>query len=170
MYLENNEVKKYPVKIILAWSMVVIWMAVIFVFSHQSSEVSGGFSASLAEFFLRLFGMAADEAAVSLADNVIRNIAHGFIFFVLGLFVSYAFETVNIREFANAGLTFIVSSIYAVSDEVHQIFIPGRAGQLIDFLIDALGIVIAIIVYQLIKTIIDMRAELAVKRQEDLRL
>ena len=170
MYLENNEVKKYPVKIIIAWSLVVIWMAVIFAFSHQSSEVSGGLSSRLAEFILQLFGRPADAAAVSIADNVIRNISHGFVFFVLGLLVSYAFETVNVHEFANAGLAFIVSSIYAVSDEVHQIFIPGRAGQLTDFLVDALGIVIAIVVYQLIKTMLDMRAELAVKRQEDLRL
>jgi VanZ family protein len=168
--LENNEVKKYPVKIIFSWSMVVIWMAVIFAFSHQSSEVSGGISLNASRFILQLFDKSADAAAVSLAESIIRNFAHGFVFFVLGIFVSYAFESVGISEFANAGLTFLVSAIYAVSDEVHQIFIPGRAGQLSDFLIDALGIIIAIIAYQIFKTVMDLRAELAVKRQEDLRL
>lgn len=170
MYLENNEVKKYPVRIFISWFMVLIWMAVIFAFSHQSSDVSGGFSTQMAEFFLRLFGRPLDTASVSLAESLIRNLAHGFVFFVLGLFVSYAFETVNIREFINAGLAILVSAIYAVSDELHQVFVPGRAGQLTDFLIDLLGIVLAVVIYQAIKTVIDMRAELAVKRQEDLRL
>ena len=40
MYLENNEVKKYPIRTILAWTSVVIWMAVIFMFSNQSADDS----------------------------------------------------------------------------------------------------------------------------------
>lgn len=170
MYLENNEIKQYPVKIAIAWILVVMWMAVIFAFSHQSGEASSSVSRELATVLLRLTGTTGDSALLSAVEVVLRKIAHGFIFFVLGLLVSYAFETVRIKEFANAGLTLAVCMLYAVSDELHQEFVPGRVGTLTDFLIDTLGIVIAIVLYQVIRTVLELRAELMVQRQEDLRL
>ena len=40
----------------------------------------------------------------------------------------------------------LISYLYALSDELHQAFVPGREGKIIDTIIDLLGIVIGIIV------------------------
>ncbi len=36
--------------------------------------------------------------------------------------------------------------LYALSDEIHQYFVPGRACDPIDFLVDSIGIIIAVII------------------------
>ncbi len=170
MYIENNEVKKYPVAAVISWILTVLWMAVIFLFSHQDSDSSSGLSGQLAAVLVRLTGGQLDGPGLLRFEGMLRVFAHGFIFFVLGLLVSYAFETINIKELPNAALTFIVSALYAASDELHQIFVPGRAGEFKDFLIDCAGIVLAIIFYQVIKTFIDLHSELEVGAQDELRL
>ncbi|MBR3789338.1 MAG: VanZ family protein, partial [Clostridia bacterium] len=43
-----------------------------------------------------------------------------------------------------------LSFFYAITDEIHQIFVPDRACQLQDMLIDLAGIVSGFIVYALI--------------------
>ena len=43
-----------------------------------------------------------------------------------------------------AAIALSVGFLYAVSDEVHQIFVPGRAGQLRDVLIDTTGVLLGI--------------------------
>lgn len=170
MYIENNEVKRYPIAAVIAWVMTVLWMAVIFMFSHQDSDSSSGLSGQLAAVLVRLTGGQLEGPQLVRFEGLLRVFAHGFVFFVLGLLVSYAFETINIKELPNAALAFIVSALYAASDELHQVYVPGRAGEVKDFLVDCVGIVIAIIVYQVIKTIIDLRAELGVGAQDELRL
>lgn len=39
-----------------------------------------------------------------------------------------------------SGLTFLVAGVYAVLDEWHQSFVPGRSASVGDFLLDLLGI------------------------------
>ena len=41
----------------------------------------------------------------------------------------------------------IISVIYAISDEFHQLFIPGRSGSISDIIIDLSGILFSILVY-----------------------
>ncbi|MDD2375183.1 MAG: VanZ family protein [Eubacteriales bacterium] len=170
MYLENNEVKRYPFAAIFAWIMVILWMGVIFLFSHQDSEASSGMSGQFAAGILRLFGGDLTDHNLEMFESAIRIAAHAFVFFVLGLLVSYAFEKIQVKDLRNASLSVIVSLLYAISDELHQVFVPGRAGELKDFLVDASGVVIAVIIYQVFKTVIDLRTELEVARQEELHL
>ena len=48
-----------------------------------------------------------------------------------------------------------LSFLYAITDEIHQIFIPGRACQLQDILVDLAGIIsgmlVFVVIYSLIK-------------------
>lgn len=46
---------------------------------------------------------------------------------------------------------FAVGSLYAASDEFHQLFVPGRSGRLTDVLIDSAGLLAGILVVCLIK-------------------
>jgi VanZ family protein len=51
-----------------------------------------------------------------------------------------------IRE--NAGwLTILIGSIYAISDEIHQFFVPGRSSDIGDVAADIIGIIIIILIY-----------------------
>lgn len=48
-------------------------------------------------------------------------------------------------------LAIIISIIYAISDEIHQIFVPGRAFAISDILIDSAGILFAGLLYSLMR-------------------
>ena len=48
----------------------------------------------------------------------------------------------------------LIGVIYAVSDELHQLFVNGRSGKIIDVVIDSIGIFTGIAMYLLMKKII----------------
>ena len=91
-----------------------------------------------------------DEAKVDILEPYIRKIAHlseyacGGVLF-LSLFLTYALSDAKRMLFS-----LLIGIEYAALDEVHQLFIAGRAGKLIDVLIDTIGVALGICVWMLI--------------------
>ncbi len=85
----------------------------------------------------------------SLWDFILRKIAHAGEYFILTLLLyravkgSFSLNTRFLRI-----LPFMLSFLYAVSDELHQFFVPKRNCSITDIAIDTLGI---LIFYALIK-------------------
>ena len=48
-------------------------------------------------------------------------------------------------------LTIDLAILYAISDEVHQLFVPGRAFAFADILTDSAGILFAVLIYVLLR-------------------
>ena len=170
MYLENNEIRHYPIRAILSWVLVAIWMALIFFLSHQPAEQSGMLSTGLAERFILFFRGELSADRVEKLDGILRSMAHGLIFYMLGLFLAWAFFEVHIRDLRNAAVTLAVGLLYAGSDEWHQSLVVGRASQWSDFFTDGLGILIAVLMVQIFAAWRYLRSDLRVKREEDLRI
>ena len=145
MYLENNQVRHFPVRAVIAWICVASWMIVIFCLSHQPAEQSGQLSTGLAERLLLLVRGEMSTERIEALDGLLRSVAHAFIFLILGLFLSWALAEIHIRDLGNAALTLLLGLLYAGSDELHQGLIVGRASQWSDFLTDGLGILIAVL-------------------------
>lgn len=80
-------------------------------------------------------------------DFLLRKVAHAVEFGVLALLVARAFRRAE-RWDAKRALAgaFVISVLYAFSDELHQTFVPGRSPSLRDVGVDALGIVVALTV------------------------
>lgn len=83
-------------------------------------------------------GMNALEVAVRKAAHIIE-------FGILGALWYGYFYVSRVEKFKPATAAFTVSVLYAVSDEVHQYFVPGRAARWYDVCIDTLGIVLGIL-------------------------
>ena len=75
---------------------------------------------------------------------------HSVVFF---LFAFFLFISVNNKKTRISGviMVLVISVIYAISDEIHQIFVPLRDASVIDILIDTLGIYSAVIIGLIIK-------------------
>jgi VanZ family protein len=73
-------------------------------------------------------------------DLVLRKIAHAAEYAVLGALL--------LRATGRAGLAFALGAAYAISDEVHQSFVPGRLGSPLDVAIDAAGVAVGIVLWQ----------------------
>lgn len=100
------------------WLPVVAWAALIFGFSSVPDLGTG------------LGGW----------DLLLRKLAHAAEYAVLGALL--------VRATGRSGLAFALGTLYAVSDEVHQHFVPGRVGAPFDVAIDAIGVAAGIVLWQ----------------------
>ena len=103
------------------WAPVVAWAALIFAFSSVPDLGTG------------LGGW----------DLVLRKIAHAAEYAILGALL--------VRATGRAGLAFTLGALYAISDEVHQSFVPGRLGSPLDIAIDAIGVAAGVVLWQSVR-------------------
>ena len=122
-------------RILLNWLPPLIWMVIIFYFSSRlSASVTGEF----------------------LYDFIFFKGLHMIEYAILYFLLFRAFYTINSSQLSiNKKLFFplILSVFYALSDEIHQTFVPTREGKIRDVFIDTAGI---LIMYIYIKNNIDI--------------
>lgn len=63
-------------------------------------------------------------------------------FAILAFFIYRAFRSYQFSFFDSFILGSVSSFLYAIFDEIHQIFVPGRSFSLLDILIDTAGILL----------------------------
>jgi VanZ family protein len=111
-------------KVVRLWLPAIVWMVVIFVLSgRQSISVSKDYWLNFL-FFKTLHVI---EYAIL------------FIFYIRGLHHCWPKEKV-VNKYA---IAFLLTIMYAVTDEIHQIFVATREGRVRDVIIDTLGAVLA---------------------------
>ena len=72
-------------------------------------------------------------------------------FFSFSYLSNLFIENNNIKDFKKTGiLSFLFSVIYALSDEFHQTFVPGRDGNIVDVLIDSSGSLVGVLISSMI--------------------
>ncbi|MFQ5650098.1 MAG: VanZ family protein [bacterium] len=75
-------------------------------------------------------------------------VAHFVVYSVLGYFLAIAFlhqpERITRKTIVLAALLGI---LYGASDEIHQMFVPGRNSTLSDFVADGLGVLVGVVVF-----------------------
>lgn len=139
------------VRRVAAWAALGIWMGVIFWFSAQpatvSSELSGGVIEQVIGSITPGFAdlpAGEQEAVVASWQTVVRKGAHVSEYAVLGILAWLALggylSRLRLRAAAAAG----IGLLYAASDEIHQIFVPGRGPGVVDVLIDFSGVCIGV--------------------------
>lgn len=130
-------------------------MGVIFWFSSRTADESNSQSSAILEFLIKLFGDGA------FTDFIVRKCAHCLEFTGLSLLFSAAFCFT--RGNANPIYAIACTSAYAVTDEVHQLFVEGRSCQVSDWVIDTCGGLIGaasfLIILFIIKKVIDRSAK-----------
>ena len=142
------------IKIIISAVLVVIWMGVIFLFSatcaDESDKQSKGVIYIIAE---KIEGKSADQIEnIDSLNHLIRKFAHGSVYFVLCLLVMNLIMQIkeNNLNYIYVLIAVVICFLYACTDEFHQIFVDGRAGQYTDVLIDTFGATIGATLYVLI--------------------
>ena len=75
-------------------------------------------------------------------------IGHAVNFAVLALLLAWALSSNQILSPAKFRLALIISVLYALSDEIHQIFVPTRTFQTRDLVVDAMGALLGLLFFQ----------------------
>ena len=100
------------------WLPVAVWAALIFALSSIPSLSTG----------------------LGTWDLVLRKAAHVTEYAILGALL--------MRAVGRPVVASVLAMAYAATDEVHQHFVPGRAGTVVDVAVDAVGVLLGVVLYR----------------------
>jgi VanZ family protein len=127
--------------VILSWTAVVLWLVLIFYLSSQPAEESNGLSKSVTKIIVetveKIVDVKEDINMVDRFNHLVRKYAHFMSYLILGILVNNALVVSNVNKTFKYSLLFCI--VYAISDEFHQLFVPGRGAQISDVIIDVFG-------------------------------
>lgn len=135
-------------------------MAAIFFFSSQNASSSSHTSGRVVRIVLSIFVRGFDEMTVEEQDvlvsqygHIVRKCAHFTEFAALG----FSFTTLlSFGKMKNRNIVSLIFGIlYAILDEMHQLFSDGRACSLRDVAIDTSGFLSGLIISTLILYVIE---------------
>lgn len=126
----------------------VMWMLLIFTFSHRPAIQSDQDSKVFVETFSEV---QEDINNISISKGhrlnyspiyIVRKAAHVILYAILTYLLYNVFYVNDFRLYKPFFLAILFSVLYAISDEIHQTFIPGRKGLAADVIIDSYGVII----------------------------
>ena len=133
--------------------LAIVWMILIFGFSSRDGDLSGEDSGRVGrlvgEWFISGFdewSEAKQNAFVDKVDFPIRKTAHASEYAILGIFISGAVYEADRRKKYTLGISWLLGTLYAGTDEFHQLFVPGRSGQIRDVVIDSCGVLVGVLI------------------------
>lgn len=132
----------------------------IFCFSNQNGTQSSGVSKKVTEMITKNIKKVQNmqqnekENFILQTEKIIRKLAHFSIYTILGLLMMSLMSTYDLKQNKRICISFGVGVLYAISDEIHQYFVPGRAARIIDVLIDSAGICVGVSIVVVILKIV----------------
>lgn len=131
----------------VSWGCVLACAVTVFGWSHETATQSSGKSNGVIAMLFARFG-------ITLSSHFVRKAAHALEYLGLSLLLYNAYAQ-SFRA-VQPTLAFLTAVLYAASDEIHQYFILGRACQLRDVFIDAVGAAVGVlcgtVIYWILKT------------------
>lgn len=121
----------------------IFLMILIFMFSHQTGSESSGLSSQIVLWIQTYLH-------IPISEFIVRKAAHMSEYALLTLTLIYGFYKNHYPIQKIIIYSLIGTFLYACSDEMHQLFIGGRAGQFTDVLIDTCGGCLTIIFYDVL--------------------
>ena len=139
-------------KKIITFILIVLWMILVFYLSNQvaneSSQLSGGLTRKILEAVHMLDGKTTEQQAI--IETIVRKLAHFFLYALGGILIFLHVNLYKITEKRKVIISWTIGTAYAITDEIHQLFVPGRSGEIRDVFIDSLGVITGIIFLLLI--------------------
>lgn len=140
----------------LAWIPAVLAMIMIFLFSTENGKESSGLSGSLTKSIVESVVHAVDlsvtseqeEHIIESIHTPVRKAGHLSEYTLLGITIAFALTFCHRLLGKQLYLrSILICILYASSDEIHQLFIPGRSGMVTDVGIDTIGAVFGILIF-----------------------
>lgn len=122
---------------IINWILLIMWMIGIFTMSNQPASISDSQSEGVIKILLSI-GIDTNSIFGQLANFIVRKCAHFLEYMILAiLYFNVGKLYFNRKKVILSTIMFVF--LYACSDEIHQLFVPGREGAFRDVLIDTFG-------------------------------
>lgn len=120
------------------WFLLVSWLILIFSLSHMTGAASSDKSQILVDLLLWL-GIDPAVVPLEVLSFLVRKSAH-FTEYLLLAIIAFPLAVHYTSDTRKAvWTTWVFCVLYAMSDEIHQLLVPGRTGKVMDVFIDAAG-------------------------------
>ena len=141
---------------LLIWSVLIIYMLIIFGLSAQEAFKSHSLSTSIAgkisPYIMKIESwLGLETTPVPQLNYRLRKLTHFFEYFLLAVLLFIALSFLQMKYRLKIAVVLIICIIYAVFDEIHQLFVPGRAPGIKDIFIDSSGAVLAVLLIYMIR-------------------
>lgn len=157
----QTDIKRENIIIRIITFMLTIAVCItIFRFSSEDSGKSIGTSSLVIDFIININPYTKNLNIIKkeeIKENIkmpVRKLAHFSIYTTLGITIMCYVSTYTITRYKKIGISLCIGVFYAISDEIHQLFVPGRSGQVTDVFIDAIGVLFGIGIVLLVAKII----------------
>lgn len=143
--------------------LLAITFIVIFKFSNEDSIKSGNTSKKITNQItknidsIQKLDKVEKTKELDRIESIIRKIAHFSLYTLVGILLMAICSTYNLNEIIRIIISLLSGIVYAISDEIHQMFIAGRTAKPTDVFIDTLGVILGIVITMLILKIISNR-------------
>lgn len=129
-------------KPVFSFFAIIVCMILIFTFSSKNSHSSNSTSKNLIDWGITIYEKISHQhinhdRVIKKLNYPVRKLAHYSIYFLLGIFVYqiFLYSSFSYKVILSISICFV----YAMFDEFHQLFVPGRTGQIRDVFIDTMG-------------------------------
>ena len=148
-------------------AITLLWMVFIFSLSNDTAIESDKLSDGTLKFLFTLFypnfeslSLLKQQELVEPFALIIRKFAHFVLYFILGVLSSATLVSYRGIPYAFRGvISGAICVIFAITDEIHQLFVDGRSGEVADVLLDSTASIIGILVFYVILQIFIKRRE-----------
>jgi VanZ family protein len=107
-----------------------------------------------------IFGLSADSNPYRFLPKPIESlgiIGHILEYGLLGVTTAYGVTWKQKINLKGAAISLAVCGLFALSDEFHQVFVPGRKFEVSDLLLDGTGMALGLIIYKVARQALDGR-------------
>jgi VanZ family protein len=124
------------IKHLAKYCLVAVWMGIIFLLSSEGAHDSKARSGAIVDLLKDSFNTTFTEDFLSFLT---RKAAHVITYLVLGILIYSIISTYKFTTKRTIALCILLACFYAIFDEIHQLFVPGRSGEVRDILIDTVA-------------------------------
>lgn len=138
---------------IVLWLAVILLSCRIFAFSADTGEESKGISRKITNVVVSVVKKATPPAEQSpsweqqlfhLCHKIVRKTAHFMIYALLATFTLLLARSYRLTMKLSCVISAAYCLLFAASDEIHQLFVDGRSGQITDVFLDFSGALVGI--------------------------
>ncbi len=137
--------------------MVLLWMGLIFSFSQQPAVESKAVSREVVREVAPIVHPGfhhlepkEQESIIANMHGLVRKQAHSALYFALAILSMGALAMQGKKGWVRIFISLTICLLFAMSDEFHQTYVPGRSGEWRDVAIDFGGALLGVLIFQLL--------------------
>lgn len=133
-------------RVVLRWLAVVLWaIFIFFMSSRDATQLSEGFFEQVKQLLAAVL-----NALLGYHEDPVSPFCHFCEYAVLGALLANALRAhmQSLRTACLAGIA--MASAYGITDEIHQLFVPGRFCDPADWVVDTCGAALGALVLYLV--------------------